>query len=231
MLIALNENGTRIRASPKISAVCPLCSASVIPKCGTINIHHWSHKPNSDCRHGEGMGEWHMRLQQHALYNGGDVEVIIPDNHDNYQVADIVYKKRVIELQHSSISPTEILKRSYFFCAQKYLVDWILDYRANNFIHISETRITANGFRKRRFDCLFNKGYGKILFDIDNNMFFYVQNRNSETWWESNDFGSVRKHLEIYNGFKTNSFLNPLPIVQILPHIAFDENQTNIFNF
>lgn len=216
MLLALNEIKERIRATKNESALCPVCNEPVIPKCGTINIHHWSHKPNSNCQYGEGMSEWHMRLQQHALDNGGDIEVIIKDGDNNYHIADILYKNRIIELQHSSISSDDILKRSVFFYNKKYSIDWVLDYRENNFVFISEREIKANGYRKKRFDWFFNSCFGKILFDLDNDVFFYVQSKGSEDWWESNDYGSVKKHLEVYNGFKTNNFLNPSPRIEAL---------------
>jgi hypothetical protein len=45
-------------------AVCPLCRAVVIAKCGRIKIHHWAHEAGADCdTWSEPMTQWHLDWQ------------------------------------------------------------------------------------------------------------------------------------------------------------------------
>ena len=48
MLYGLN-NGVRIEATPNAQAVCQCCNSELIPKCGNINVWHWSHKFKVHC--------------------------------------------------------------------------------------------------------------------------------------------------------------------------------------
>ena len=41
------RNGEKIEAKKSVNdAICPICKALVIPKCGEVKIHHWAHKKN-----------------------------------------------------------------------------------------------------------------------------------------------------------------------------------------
>lgn len=110
MLLASNENGVRVTATPGIIASCPFCGREMISKCGSIKVWHWAHKQNNvDCRYGAGETEWHLSLKKYAYDCGCEVEKTIGKN-----IADIYIQSlnKAIELQNSSISVDEILERS-----------------------------------------------------------------------------------------------------------------------
>ncbi len=208
MLIALDTDNNRIRASPDSNAICPICKESVIPKCGTINIWHWAHKSNAECLYGEGIGLWHLRWQDFALKNGADVEVPIIDKFGNSYRADIVYNNKVIELQHSNISETDIVLRSDFYVGQKYQVDWVLDYTKKDFLEIESDCVTLDGRRKRVFDCLFYKLYGFTIFDMGNDMIFVTKKVGVHNEIvDINDYGTRRKKEFVYFGYFTKNIL------------------------
>lgn len=209
MLIALDDVQNRIRAIPGSRALCPECNELVLPKCGSINIWHWAHKANSICRYGKGVGEWHLGLQNFALDHGADVEVPFKNKAGEIvRRADIVFGNRVIEIQHSNISQAEIQDRCNFYIMNKYLVDWLIDYRNNNFLDISRNQIIADGRHKRSFDILFNLRFGRVLFDINNDIFEIINYRTELKYQETNVFGSRYKRLFKYTGFFTTNFIN-----------------------
>lgn len=110
MLLASNENGVRVTATPGTIASCPFCGREMISKCGSIKVWHWAHKQNNvDCRYGAGETEWHLSLKKYAYDRGCEVEKPIGKN-----IADIYIRSlnKVIELQNSSISIDEIIERS-----------------------------------------------------------------------------------------------------------------------
>lgn len=117
MLWAIKE-GERIKAIPNDKALCPLCKKEVISKCGKIKIWHWSHRKDYECdSFSEPETEWHFSWKK--LFPKENQEVNI-ENHR----ADIRTNKGIIlELQNSSISPEEIMKREEFY---KNLI-WIIN--------------------------------------------------------------------------------------------------------
>lgn len=115
-------NGNKIKASfDGPHGLCPLCEKEVIPKCGDINIWHWAHKVLGDCdTWSEGESEWHINWKN--CFHPSHLE-IKKGNHR----ADVYndYRGLVIELQHSSISSSEIQEREQFY---KKMI-WIFDAR------------------------------------------------------------------------------------------------------
>lgn len=112
------ESGAKILAEPQAWATCPGCGARVIAKCGEINVWHWAHEADSDCDPwSEGESAWHAGWKQQV--HSGRCEVVMRQHR-----ADIVgHKGVVIELQHSSLSPSEVREREEFY---KNLI-WIID--------------------------------------------------------------------------------------------------------
>lgn len=204
MLIALDSDDKRIRASHNIIGFCPECNEQLIPRCGDLNINHWAHYPDSTCNYGEGKTEWHMKWQERALDLGADCEVPFIHNGTKH-IADIVFNNRVIELQHSNIEKSEVIRRSNFYVGlpdKRFRCDWIIDYTQNNFKIIRTDRIVANGHHKKGFDCLFNKLYGDVFFDvgdIDEHL-FKVTNFKIHKNFESNDYGTKVNLLYNYFG-------------------------------
>ena len=55
------HGGKRVEAEANLKgAVCQVCKAEVIAKCGDIKIHHWAHKSKRKCDHWwENETQWH----------------------------------------------------------------------------------------------------------------------------------------------------------------------------
>lgn len=114
MLYALDRYSDKIRAFPGGEAICPYCKTKLIPKCGEINIWHWSHKSIIRCdRWSEGETDWHLGWK--ADVRKLNCEVIIKKRGKKH-IADIVGNNGVIiELQNSPISVAEIKERELFY--------------------------------------------------------------------------------------------------------------------
>lgn len=118
-----NLNGARITPAPGVTgATCPVCSEPVIPKCGQVNSHHFSHLSTENCDpwH-EHMTKWHMDWQN--MFPENQREVII-DRGGVRHVADVLTSSgHVIEFQHSPISATEIDQRERFYGSMVWVFD------------------------------------------------------------------------------------------------------------
>jgi len=108
MLYALDQNGRRIEPSRDALGTCELCGNPVIPKCGTILRHHWSHRAVDCDPWGESETEWHRGWKLRA--NPECREVVLGNHRSDIRHADGL----VIELQHSSIIVDDILARETF---------------------------------------------------------------------------------------------------------------------
>ena len=126
MLYAL-VNGIKELPKKGLIGICPVCEEQLIPKCGTINIHHWSHKKDSECeyRNDNDMCQWHKYWQN--LFDKENQEVIIKKN-GKRKMADVYINGMTIEFQHSYISNDEIKKRENHY---DNLI-WIFDFTDNN---------------------------------------------------------------------------------------------------
>lgn len=118
MLYAESATGGKVRAFPGRVAFCPCCDELLIPKCGEIKVWHWSHKGHADCDPWyESETPWHWDWKQLAPPERCEIPF-------NGHRADIVGKDGVvIELQHTSISPSEIREREQFYGAMMWLFD------------------------------------------------------------------------------------------------------------
>ena len=102
------QNNQKVTATPNSKAICPVCNAEVISKCGSIKIWHWSHLSVEDCDSwSEGETEWHFYWKYN--FPKEQQEVIIGKHR-----ADIKTNKTIIELQNSSISAEEIKERENY---------------------------------------------------------------------------------------------------------------------
>jgi hypothetical protein len=123
MLYAISDSGPKIRASPGGVAYCPSCHQELIPKCGEIKIWHWAHKRNECDTWAEGETAWHLGWK--LRFPSSQVEVPIIQNSVRH-VADVVTSKgKIIELQHSPLTPHELHEREAFYDD----LTWIFDLR------------------------------------------------------------------------------------------------------
>jgi len=111
-------DGERRLPERGLSGTCPTCGETVISRCGTQVVHHWSHKAGADCdTWSEPIGEWHLGWQ--ALVDLEFVEVVI-----GVHRADIVGNgSTVVELQHSNIPSEEIAEREAFYRNMVWVFD------------------------------------------------------------------------------------------------------------
>jgi competence CoiA-like predicted nuclease len=121
----------KIRIKPTFSgqrATCPLCSGTIIGKCGDIYVKHWQHHLDIECDSWkEHETVWHRQWK--AKFPDDWQEVIIKNNEETH-IADIkTAKGLVIEFQNSPISPATIEIRENFY------VDMIWIVNAINFKH------------------------------------------------------------------------------------------------
>lgn len=126
---ALNIEGETI--TPEYSgqrAICPECKSPVVAHCGSIVVWHWQHLSGRDCDPWyEPITEWHVSWQEYLKVNkGAEIEVSITKNGKTHRADAVSPSGKVIELQHSAISPEEMRKREEFY-GKKMI--WIFDAR------------------------------------------------------------------------------------------------------
>lgn len=96
---------------------CDFCRSEVIAKCGTYTVHHWAHKDTGLCDSWESSeSDWHrgwkaeietvtQRFTEVTLERGG------VRHRADIQLCD----KRVVELQHTTLSPEDVVARETFY--------------------------------------------------------------------------------------------------------------------
>jgi len=117
-----------------IIGTCDLCGEDVKPRCGKINVHHWTHKNLSKCE----SSDWHepeTPWHKYWKYSFGDgkYEQIINKGDEKHRADVRTTKGVIIELQHSSISP-EVIKLREDFYGEKMI--WVIDASKYTFVRL-----------------------------------------------------------------------------------------------
>lgn len=122
MHFALVDN-KREEAKQGLKGICPICSQSVIPKCGNQKIHHWAHVAKKMCDHWwEPETEWHRKWKD--LFPQENQEIIQFDEVTGEKhIADIRVNDIIIEFQHSHITTEERESREKFYKKMFWVVD------------------------------------------------------------------------------------------------------------
>ncbi len=113
-----NRDETRILASPKENAECPLCNEKVISKCGVIKVWHWAHESKKDCDSwGENETQWHINWKNE-----------FPKEQQEFTMgrhrADIRTSSRwIIELQNTPLSSDNIEDRETYYRKMIWLLN------------------------------------------------------------------------------------------------------------
>jgi competence protein CoiA len=118
MMYALRDpDHERIRAAKGLTGICPCCRSTLIPHCGLILAHHWSHAANDCDPWHEGESDWHLWWKSKAPRDW--CEVVIGEHRADIGRDDGV----VIELQHSPLDPATIREREEFYGKMIWLID------------------------------------------------------------------------------------------------------------
>lgn len=116
MKFALVDN-IKTKAKRGVEAVCPQCLNKVIPKCGSLVIHHWAHEANDCDPWWEPETEWHREWK--SLLPDEQIEVSCAGHR-----ADIVrIDGLIVEIQHSPISVSNIKIRETVYKSMAWLFD------------------------------------------------------------------------------------------------------------
>jgi hypothetical protein len=151
MIFAEGEDGSRAEAVPKGRAVCPICKAPVIAKCGAIKVHHWAHEAGDDCdRWSEPMTQWHLDwqrcwpgLQREVVIGahradvltvlGGSMPWLVRRDAWHYLGTGGVGlepgARLVVEIQHSYLPAGEIAERERYYSRNARQMAWVWDCR------------------------------------------------------------------------------------------------------
>jgi len=168
LLAKLNDALTE--AHPKSNALCPHCGGKVISKCGgsqlyqsseaakehNHNIWHWAHE-SSCIYHTEPETEWHLKWKNYAKGMGCEIEKRFDNN-----IADIFIENKIIEVQHSPISYTEILSRNKYYQCRGFEINWVFDFtEKTDTLHL----LNIIGNHSHYFRISYLPYYVKSLFD------------------------------------------------------------------
>lgn len=116
MQYAIAPSGNRIHAHPDAQGTCPTCGGQLIPKCGSILIHHWAHRTGPDCdTWSEPESEWHLGWKRALEAAGAETEVTRRTETEWHRADAVLVNGTIVELQHGYLSPEEIRAREAFY--------------------------------------------------------------------------------------------------------------------
>jgi competence CoiA-like predicted nuclease len=129
MRFAVDNNDVRVEPFKGGRALCQLCNATLIAKCGDIYTWHWQHNNDGNCdAWKEHETEWHRQWK--AKFPIDNQEVILEENGEKH-IADVLTNNNlVIEFQNSSISTGTIIEREDFYKDMIWVVNAI-DFKDN----------------------------------------------------------------------------------------------------
>jgi hypothetical protein len=160
MLVAINDAQGRFnaRSATKADAPfrCPSCEGLVVLKKGTKVVHHFAHKPDADCRYGEGESKAHMEakygihdlLKSNPKVSRVELEWKLEDGCIADVYAEIGGERIAIELQHSQQTEVETIRRTGRYRELGVAVMWVAVPKVN--------KLTGNGHE-------YNSGDGVIV--------------------------------------------------------------------
>lgn len=131
---------------PKLRGACPVCGRECVSKCGSRIVWHWAHHGQLHCDPWwENETEWHRKWK--SYFPEGFREIVHFDSVSGEKhVADIKTDRgMVIELQHSAMSPEELVARERFYGNMIWIVD------ASSFVQNFEIQIDPLPHPKAEF--------------------------------------------------------------------------------
>ena len=137
MLVALHENSRLDAFSAKkgLSYVCPNCGDDVILKQGRIVIHHFAHKPPTDCSWAKGETREHLlaktlirdafRAKSYQAEFEAEVLSGSGDRRADVLLTNGSGARFAIEIQHTPILYDAIERRTGAYAAARVPVIWV----------------------------------------------------------------------------------------------------------
>lgn len=117
-------NEKKIEPQQGLSGTCQGCGKPVIAKCGNVRIHHWAHRGKcTGDSWWEPETEWHRTWKGHFPVPWQEVRHLAT-NSGEVHIADVKTDQgRVLEFQHSPISPEERQAREAFYKTMVWVID------------------------------------------------------------------------------------------------------------
>jgi len=193
MIYAIDKKNNKIKADKKKEGYCPMCDEKLIPKCGLINIWHWSHKNNTDCDTWyNGETEWHINWK--LLVNQKYCEVSIKKDNKIHR-ADILHPNWVIELQNSSISSYEIIQRELFYNNMIWIING-KEFKKN--FNLTYDRQHKNYSFKWLWARKTFKTFNKKIFIDFGDILFRIKHLSNNCKWGYGEFIEFDNFLRLY---------------------------------
>jgi competence CoiA-like predicted nuclease len=173
MQFALDENKNRIQPTKEINGYCPCCNECLTAKMGEKNIHHWSHKGDTNCNY-KPMTQWHYDWQNKFPEENREI-IYIDKTTGEKHVADVSINGYIFEFQHSSISIEEFKSRCEFYInkLRKKLI-WVFDYNDKS-IELSSFEV-FHPFKLRKIKL--RKNFISDLYNNYNNLLYIYEDKN-----------------------------------------------------
>ena len=144
---------------------CPECKEPVVVKKGQFKVHHFAHRPDSDCAYGVGESEQHRQakyqiyeaLLQHPSVGNLKVERNLKDIRPDISFCWQGRDRVGIELQISAIALDEVERRTRSYLAKDMSVLWIMPYHSG----VSGLRPYRTKIRERYLHALY---FGRVFY-------------------------------------------------------------------
>lgn len=199
MLYAIDKTNQKIEPSPNIVGICPYCKEELIPKCGPINIWHFSHKSKTNCDPWSyGETDWHRIWKTRFVKN--NTEVFLKINTECH-FADFYsnISHTTIEFQNSPLSLVERFAREMFYPN----LNWIVHYTGNGLSHkveYTDGDIEFRWLHPLKWVTTNPNPKCNYFLDDDSGFLFYIKNISHKKFWEHNSFGFKKQHHIIIKG-------------------------------
>jgi competence protein CoiA len=117
-------NNERTEAETGLRGFFRGCGMPVIPKCGTVRVHHWAHQNTKICDSWwEPETEWHRSWKNNFTLEWQEVFMQDAQTGEKHMADVGTIHDLVIEFQHSHIDPQEQLIREKFYKNMVWIVD------------------------------------------------------------------------------------------------------------
>ena len=152
---------------------CPACGQDLLLRKGKIKVHHFAHQPvNKTCVY-RGESQTHLKIKK-AIYDyfqdhfGHKVKKIELEYYLDIVRPDIYLegkkKKIAIEIQVSSLSPEEVIRRTALYYKLGVYVLWVLPFDAERFIQpLPKSEFISKEFRLKAYESVISYLYFKKL--------------------------------------------------------------------